>query len=80
MPLADSQKKAKIYSVFLYPVYRSLSSILGSRKSTRVLFIYFFFQENFIWKTSILKRRTIKSLKEEEIPSGTMLLLILEYR
>ena len=25
-----------------------------------------YFQENFIWKTSILKTRTIKSLKEEE--------------
>ena len=37
-------------------------------------FFFFFeglyFQENFIWKTSILKTRTIKSLKEEEIPSG----------
>ena len=27
MPLADSQNKAKINSVFLYPVYSSLSSI-----------------------------------------------------
>ena len=24
MPFADSQKKAKIYSVFLYPVYSSI--------------------------------------------------------
>ena len=31
----------------------------------------FIIQKNFIWKTSILKTRTIKSLKEEEIPSGT---------
>ena len=35
------------------------------------LFFYFFeglyFQENFIWKTSIFKTKTIKSLKEEEI-------------
>ena len=40
------------------------------------IYIFFFeelyFQENFIWKTSILKTRTIKSLKEEEIPSGTI--------
>ena len=27
MPFADSQNKAKIYSLFLYPVYSSLSSI-----------------------------------------------------
>ena len=35
-----------------------------------VFFFFFwerlYFQENFIWKTSILKTRTIKSLKEEE--------------
>ena len=34
------------------------------------LFFFFleglYFQENFIWKTLILKTRTIKSLKEEE--------------
>ena len=30
----------------------------------------FYEKKNFIWKTSILKTRTIKSIKEEEISPG----------
>ena len=40
-----------------------------------IIFFFFeglYFQENFIWKTSILKTRTIKSLKEEEIFSANL--------
>ena len=35
-------------------------------------------KKNFIWKTSMLKTRTVKSLKEEEIPSGTIIFILLQ--
>ena len=34
-------------------------------------YYFFFFMRDFIWKTSKLKTRAMKSLIEEEIPSGT---------